>query len=374
MMTRASFVYSPVSARYTLSEDHPLRPQRLEMTCELLDAYGAFRLVNSKLLSPEPATDADILTFHSNDYLDAVKRLSRGEKVFNATRYNITPFGDNPPYDGMYDIGLLAVGGSLQGTRLVADGACEAAFNITGGYHHAAANSASGFCVFNDIVIAIKSLLARGLRVAYVDIDAHHADGVQNAFHDTNRVLSISLHESGKYLFPGTGDTSDVGTDEGEGYTVNIPFEPYATDEVYLWAFREIVPPLVKKFAPDILVTQLGCDTHFLDPLTHMRLTTEGYTEVITELKTLCPRWLAIAGGGYNVDVAARCWALAYGVMIGREWPDDVPPAYQSRYGVRKLRDRAGPDVDADTKAKTMAAARETVAELKRFFFPLHGL
>jgi acetoin utilization protein AcuC len=373
-MTRTALIYSPVSANYKISETHPLRPNRLELTHDILTAYGAFSAPGSKLLAPEPVTDMAALAYHSLDYVDAVKRMSRGEKVFNSSKYNIIPYGDNPPYEGMYDISLLAVGGSLLGARLVYEGEYDTVFNITGGYHHAQINHASGFCIFNDIVIAIKWLTRKGLLVCYVDIDAHHADGVQNAFRDWPRVLDISLHESGKYLFPGTGEASDVGVDDGEGYTVNIPFEPDTTDEVYLEAFRDIVPPLVNKFKPDVLVTQLGCDTNFRDPLTHMKLTTQGYTEAVRELKKLCPKWLAVGGGGYDVDVVGRSWALAYGVMMGREFPDDLPKEIADKYGIKKLRDSVGPDIDKATREHCMKAAHEVVAELKRTVFPVHGL
>jgi len=373
-MTRTALVYSPMSAHYNISEEHPLRPQRLELTYDMLKAYGAFDTPDSKMVAPEPVTDMAALAYHSLDYVDAVKRISRGEKVFNASKYNIVPYGDNPPYEGMYDISMLAVGGSLLGAKLVYEGQYDTVFNITGGYHHAQINFASGFCIFNDIVIAIKWLTRQGLLVAYVDIDAHHADGVQNAFRDWPRVLDISLHESGKYLFPGSGDASDIGTEEGEGYTVNIPFEPDTDDEVYLWAFREIVPPLVNKFKPDVLVTQLGCDTNYQDPLTHMMLTTHGYTEVVRELKKLCPKWLAVGGGGYDVATVGRSWTLAYGIMMDRDWPNETPAVIQEKYGIKRLRDNEGPAIDPTTKEQCFKAAREAVAELKRTVFPVHGL
>lgn len=373
-MTRTALIYSPMSANYSVSEGHPMRPKRLELTYDMLKAYGAFDTPDSKMLAPEPVTDMAALAYHSLDYVDAVKRISRGEKVFNASKYNIVPYGDNPPYEGMYDISMLAVGGSLLGARLVYEGQYDTVFNITGGYHHAHINFASGFCIFNDIVIAIKWLTRQGLLVAYVDIDAHHGDGVQHAFRDWPRVLDISLHESGKYLFPGTGDVHDIGTDEGEGYTVNIPFEPDTDDEVYLWAFREVVPPLINKFKPDVLVTQLGCDTNYNDPLTHMKLTTHGYTEVVRELKKLCPKWLAVGGGGYDVAAVGRSWTLAYGIMMGRDWPDETPVVIKEKYGIKRLHDNEGPNIDPATREQCFRAAREVVAELKRTVFPIHGL
>ena len=373
-MRRAAFVYDRVLSQHVLRQDHPFRPSRLQYTYELLDSYGAFQGPSSALVPPRPAQEAELLSFHTKDYVAAVKSLSRGRQPANPARYNINTHGDNPPYEGMYEASALGVGASLVAAELVAGGQVDVAFNIAGGLHHAAPNHASGFCFFNDAVIAINHLLNQGLRVAYIDIDAHHGDGVQDAFYSSDRVLTISLHESGQYLFPGSGDSGEAGTGAGQGYAVNLPLAPYTGDEVYLWAFREIVPPLVASFKPDLVVAQLGADAHYRDPLTHLMLTTEGYAQVIREMRHLAPRWLALGGGGYQMDVVARSWTLAYGLMIEQEWPDEIPVEYSERYGLKRLRDETGPQLDSAARDQAQRFAQKGVDEVKRLLFPRHGL
>ena len=264
-----------------------MRPIRLQHTFELLRAYGAFDGSTSQLVLPRPATEQELAWLHTEEYIQAVKSFSQGASDYDRNRFNFSDQGDNPTYRGMYEAAALSTGSTLLATELVVGGEVDAAFNISGGLHHAAAGQASEFCVFNDPALAIKLLLARGQRVAYVDIDAHHGDGVQNAFFDDDRVLTISIHESGRYLFPGTGFASEVGVDGGVGYSVNIPLYPYTDDEIYLETFTEIVPPLLRAFAPDVLVTQLGIDSYHSDPLTHLQVTTRGYEAAVRSLADL---------------------------------------------------------------------------------------
>ncbi|HEX76972.1 MAG TPA: acetoin utilization protein AcuC [Dehalococcoidia bacterium] len=374
-MSRAAFVYDAALSQHVLRHDHPLRPSRLRLTFELLDAYQAFSLPGSRLVPPRLASDDEVLSFHTAEYLEAVKRLSRGEGGIDAGRYNFSDHGDNPPYPGMYEASLLSVGASLEAARLVADGEVDVAFNISGGLHHAEAGRASGFCVFNDPVIAVKYLLERGLsRVAYIDIDAHHADGVQHAFYSDSRVLTISFHEWGRYLFPGTGEVGEMGRGEGLGYAVNVPLAPFTTDQMYLAAFQEVVPPLLHAFEPQIVVSQLGVDTHILDPLAHLMLTTQGYSQVVRLIRDLAPRWLALGGGGYDLGVVARSWALAYGLMLDREWPNEIPQDYRGRYSINVLRDGESPTMEAAILEQAERFNRDRVEEIKRLIFPLHGL
>ncbi|MBI2917731.1 MAG: acetoin utilization protein AcuC [Chloroflexi bacterium] len=373
-MRRAAYIYDESLSRHVLREDHVMRPSRLRYTYELLEACGAFSLPNSRLVSPRLANDEDVLTFHSPDYVAAVRSFSNGKRLVDPARYNFSDWGDNPIFPGMYEASLLSVGASLVAAELVAQGEVDVAFNTGGGLHHAAPAAASGFCVFNDPAIAIKHLMSRGLKVAYLDIDAHHGDGVQLAFYDTDAVLTISLHESGHYLFPGTGGVSEIGQSKGRGYSVNIPLAPNTDDETYLWAFREVVPPLIGRFRPDVLVSQLGVDTHFSDPITHMKLTTGGYIQVVEDISRLCPHWVALGGGGYDVSAVARCWTLAYGVMAEHDWPDEIPQSYQEQYGLKSLRDGNGPELSAATKAQARKFAEETVAAVRRQVFPIHGL
>jgi acetoin utilization protein AcuC len=277
----------------------------------------------------------------------------------------------------MYEASALSTGATLAAAELVARREVDVAFSIAGGLHHAAPDHASGFCVFNDPAIAIKYFLAQGLRVAYVDIDAHHGDGVQQAFYDDPRVLTFSVHESGRYLFPGTGFVPELGIGEGKGYSVNLPLYPYTDDEVYLEAFLAVAPPLLRAFAPDVLVTQLGIDSYYRDPLTHLQLTSRGYVAVVQELAKLaatCGGWLALGGGGYDLSAVARCWALAYGVMLDVEWPDQLPAGLLRQQGLEGLRDRQIPQIPAQARQDARRYAEESVAAIKKLVFPLHGL
>lgn len=372
---KAAFVYDDVLSQHVLREDHVMVPTRLRLTYELLEAYGAFRRPDSLLVKPRMATGEELLTFHTKEYVEAVKSFSKGETRFDPARFNFSETGDNPIFQGMFEASAWAVGASLVAAELVASGQTPVAFNCSGGLHHAAPGNASGFCVFNDAVIAIKHLLSLGMRVAYVDIDCHHGDGVQYAFDDTDQVLTISLHESGRYLFPATGFVYEMGSGSGMGYAVNVPLYPQTDDETYLMAFREVVPPLVRKFQPDVLVTQLGVDTHFLDPITDLKLTAQGHAQVVRELRELSPgRWLALGGGGYDLGAVARCWALDYGVMLGVDWPDDIPASYEAEYGLKRLRDEEAPTVETAVRREAQRFAQRTVEDVKRYVFPIHGL
>ncbi len=373
-MRRAAFVFDDTLSGHVLGESHPMQPIRLKRTYDLLDAYHAFDDKNSLLVKPREASEIEVGWLHNGDYIAAVRSLSLGLSGYNPEQYGFSVQGDNPIYSGMYDAALLSTGASLVAAELVASQQVDVAFNISGGLHHAAAGHASGFCIFNDPVIAIKYFLEQGKRVAYVDIDAHHGDGVQEAFFDDNRVLTISLHESGRFLFPGTGFTSESGSGEGSGYAVNLPFYPYTEDDLFLWAFREVVLPLVKAFAPDVLVTQLGIDSYHSDPLTHLQVTSRGFTEAITEFANLGLPWLALGGGGYDLSAVARCWTLAYGVMLGEEWLDRIPADYAELHGMKSLRDTVALDVPAQVRAEARNLAEESVATIKSEIFPKHQL
>ena len=373
MSRKAAFVYDDALSRHSLSEAHPMKPERLRYTHELLESYRALDAPTATLVTPRPATEDEILLYHSRDYLEAVRSYGNGETPPDPGRYGLGP-GDNPPYEGMYDAAALSTGASLRAVELLVSGEADGAFNISGGLHHAMPGYASGFCVFNDPVIAIKALMSHGMKVAYVDIDCHHGDGVQHAFYDTDQVLTISLHESGAFLFPGTGFTQEIGLGRGRGYSVNVPLYPYTGDEVYLWALREVVPPLLEAFRPDVTVTQLGIDTHVLDPITHLVLTVQGFAEAVRELSRWAPRWLALGGGGYDLQAVARAWTLAYGVMSGQDFPDEIPTAYRDTYGVDTLRDPGGAPVDDTVERDSRTFAEASVQAVRSLIFPSHGL
>jgi acetoin utilization protein AcuC len=236
----------------------------------------------------------------------------------------------------MYDAAALIAGGSVRAARTVHEGTAQHAVNISGGLHHAMRNAASGFCVFNDASIAIAWLLQQGYeRIAYVDVDVHHGDGVQAAFYDDPRVLTISLHESGMTLFPGTGFPDETGTGHGRGTSVNVALPAGTGDAGWLRAFHAVVPPLVRAFGPQVLVTQHGCDTHALDPLAHLMMSVDGqrvaYHALHELAHELCDgRWVALGGGGYEpVQVVPRAWTHLLAEAAGTTVDGATPNAWR---------------------------------------------
>ncbi|MBM3946990.1 MAG: acetoin utilization protein AcuC [SAR202 cluster bacterium] len=374
-MPRAALIYNDALSRHVLRDNHPMVPTRLRYTHELIDAYGVLAAPSARLVDPRRATEDELRLFHTAEYIGAVGALSRGEQLEQAEKFNFSARGDNPIYPGMHDAALLSTGASLTAVDLLMEGACDVACNFSGGLHHAMPAYASGFCIFNDPVIAIKAITRRGLKVAYVDIDCHHGDGVQYAFYDSAQVLTISIHESGRYLFPGTGFPEEIGTGRGRGFSVNVPLFPYTQDALYLWAFREVVPPLIRAFKPDVLVTQLGIDTHFNDPLTHIQLSVQGFAQVVEELAALSPgKWLALGGGGYDISAVTRGWTLAFSRMTGASLPEQIPQTFQEKYGLKLLLDVPLADLDLQRRAQARRYAEDSVAAARRLLFPFHGL
>ena len=374
MARRAAFLYDEVLSQHVLSDVHPMKPMRLRYTYELLNAYGAFDAPNVTLASPRQATEKEVLSFHTSEYVRAVEGFGRGDVAGDPASFNFGA-GDNPVYKGIYDAALWSTGASLAAVELLVSDQVDVAFSISGGLHHAMPGYAYGFCVFNDPVIAIKRLVAEGMRVAYVDIDCHHGDGVQHAFYDKDAVLTISLHESGAFLFPGTGFAQETGAGRGRGYSVNVPLYPYTSDEVYLWALREIVPPLMEAFKPDVLVSQLGIDSHFRDPITHLALTVQGFEQAVAQLAQLAPpKWLALGGGGYDLQAVARAWTLAFGVMSGQQFSPEIPESYRDLHNVDSLRDPDEAQVEDSVKTDARLFAEASVQAAQRLIFPAHGI
>ena len=374
MTRKTAFVYADGLSRHVLSETHPMKPARLRYTYELLQAYGAFDAPNVSLVSPRAAGADEMLSYHTPEYIDAVRRLNDGDAGVDQGRFNFGP-GDNPAYRGIYDASALSTGATLTAVEMLLSDDADAAFSISGGLHHAMPSYAYGFCVFNDPVIGIKRLLAAGMRVAYVDIDCHHGDGVQHAFYDTDSVLTVSLHESGAFLFPGTGHAQEIGAGRGRGYSVNLPLYPYTTDDVYLWALREVAMPLLRRFRPDALVTQLGIDSHFRDPITHLALSVQGHAAAVRELASLgVPKWLALGGGGYDLQAVARAWALDFAVMSEQELPAHIPQAYADRHGVASLHDEGEFPIPADTVRDARTFAEASAQAVRRLVFSVQGL
>ena len=370
---RAAFVYGDVLSRHVLSPEHPMKPVRLRYVYELLESYDAFSAPNASLVEPRMAAEDEVLAFHVREYVEAVRSFSAGLLPGYPSTFNLGA-GDNPIYEGMYEAALWSTGASLKAVDMLLAGEVEAAMSISGGLHHAWADRASGFCVFNDPVLAIIALAKAGMRVAYVDIDCHHGDGVQAAFYDTDEVLTVSVHESGQFIFPGTGFTNETGVGSGAGYSVNLPLYPYTTDETYLWAFRETVVPLLEAFRPDALVTQVGIDSHYRDPITHLALTVQGFAEAVSAFAGVAPLWLTLGGGGYDLQAVARAWTLAFGVLSEQELPDEIAASYRDTYGVSTLRDADELPIRQQVRDDARTFAERSVLEVQRAVFPTHRL
>ncbi|MFB3882043.1 MAG: acetoin utilization protein AcuC [Armatimonadota bacterium] len=388
MLPRAALIYSPKFSDYDLGPSHPLKPIRVERTHELIKACGLLRGSKVSVVAPTPADDDTIALVHSRGYIDAVKAAGAGRVGRRFYDYGLGTI-DNPIIEGMYEAAALIAGGTVAAADLVVDGKADVAFNPGGGLHHAHQSRASGFCIFNDPAIAIAHVLRKcgeGVKVVYIDIDAHHGDGVQEAFCTRKDVLTISVHESGRYLFPTTGNADEIGTGDGRGYSVNLPLSPFTGDDVYLWAFKEIVPPLLEAYQPDFICTQLGVDTHYQDPLTHLCCTTRGYLAVVNEIAMRAPKWIATGGGGYDVTVVPRAWTLAFGRMTGKKVPQFIPEEQADPYRPARrgnasgeaqgipLHDTNGPKIDDDWLRVSRQFAEQSVAEIKQRVFPYHGL
>jgi len=289
---------------------------------ELCRRYGALDLPHMSLKNPPSLKHETLLLAHSESYLEVLRRVSQGEIFEEMFSFGIGT-EDNPPLRGIYDWSIQCAGATWDGMIQLLATDTDIAFNPLGGFHHAHRSQAEGFCYINDLVIAIKEALRNNVKISYVDIDAHHGNGVQEAFYHDNRVQFISMHESGDHIYPYSGFAEETGDGNGEGCTVNIPLPPKTDDEVYLEVFHKIVVPLLKRFSPDILVAQLGADSLISDPLTDLMLTNNSYTEIIKALKGLCGKILATGGGGYDIYRTARCWTLAWALLNNIEPKDE---------------------------------------------------
>ena len=327
----AAIVHDLALETYGFGGDHPFNPLRIRLTLELCEALGL--LEGYQFVASEPATDEDLTTVHSLTYVRMVQKAGRGEEdPWDLMHYGLGT-GDNPIFPDIHDACAHVVGAVLEACRLVMRGEVAHALCVSGGLHHALRSKASGFCVYNDAGVAIARLKEEnpGIRIAYVDTDAHHGDGVQWMFYDDPEVLTVSMHESGRYLFPGTGGIDERGRNGGVGYSVNVPLEPYTDDSSWISCFEAVVPEVLRAFEPDLIISQNGCDGHALDPLTHLAATTRLYEHVpkrIHELAhDLCDgRWVATGGGGYDIwRVVPRAWTTLWASVSHQELPEKVP-------------------------------------------------
>ena len=333
-MDPVGFVYTEDFNRYNFGEGHPLTPVRIEVTYALMKAYNLLDHPNLRILTPEPATEDQVLRIHTRPYLDKLKELNQitHPSYKSYPEFGLGP-GDNPIFPGMYDSGLAVCGASISGAKYILEENHTRAFNITGGLHHAMPGMASGFCILNDVAVAIQYLLdhsPKGTKIMYLDIDAHHGDGVQWIFYENPEVLTLSLHQDGRTIFPGTGHVAENGKGKGKGYALNIPLMPGTIDRVYLDAFEHIVPKVMEAYQPDFMVMQCGVDTHFNDPLTNLGLSTEGQEKIIKKVTNYVSAYandklLALGGGGYNIGVVARSWTMFLAHFLDVQIDEPLP-------------------------------------------------
>jgi acetoin utilization protein AcuC len=365
-----AFVFSSAALRYDLGQHHPFKAIRPEAVKSLLEHSGL--LNQADVFEPKMAS-LEALSVHSKGYLARVMRASRGEDVSDSFEYGIGTT-DTPIFAGMHEATSLVVGGTLLAAELVANGRYTRALNLAGGLHHAQSNKGGGFCVYNDLSVAISYLRSQGLRVAYLDIDAHHGDGVQWIHYDDPNVLTISFHETGRYLYPGTGFIYELGRNEGLGASLNVPLEPYTQNSGFLEAIDRVLEPALTWFKPDVLVLQAGADAHFFDPLADLALTLPGYQELFKRIVQYSDRFtngriVATGGGGYATWTAVpRVWASLYAALSAQELPFQIPQTWldlwqpHSSEPLPETLNDPEPDIPRETDINTLNS--KTVTQL----------
>lgn len=330
-MSKPTFIYSPEQLGYKFSESHPFNHKRLNLTMDLLQRIGA--IDETQIIPPRMATDEEIALAHDPAYIEIVKKAGHGELTPQQCESYGIGTDDTPIFENMHEASALLVGGTLQAVDQVLQGNSEHAINLGGGLHHGFRGRASGFCIYNDSSVAIKYIQKNyGMRVLYVDTDAHHGDGVQWAFYDDPNVCTLSIHETGRYLFPGTGNITERGNGEGYGTSFNFPIDAFTEDESFLEIYEAAMREVFEFFKPDVVLTQNGADAHYFDPLTHLYGTMAIYREIPKLAHKLAHeycegRWIAVGGGGYDIwRVVPRAWSMVWLEMNDLEIPTGPLP------------------------------------------------
>ncbi|MEX2324992.1 MAG: acetoin utilization protein AcuC [Nitriliruptoraceae bacterium] len=387
---QVAFVWDDDMLAYDFGPNHPLAPVRVELTAALIRSCGLVGVGpgsgSSYEVRPEEFDGDRLRRVHREEYIAMVRALSKEPDRGGGAMFGLGP-GDTPAFRGMHDAASRVCAATVEAARQVWAGSAVHAFNPAGGLHHAMPGHAAGFCVYNDPAVAIDWLLDHGAeRICYVDVDVHHGDGVERMFWDDPRVLTISLHESGKFLFPGTGAVTDIGGAQAPASAVNAPLLPGTSGKLWLEVFDAVIDPIVRASGADILVTQLGCDTHALDPLAHLAVTVDDMAAMYERLHGLAHevcdgRWLATGGGGYRlVDVVPRAWTLAFAEMTNAPPPVDTPMAWRElvvdKLGAtppRSFTDDPPPQTD-EMRVATRRGAEQTIDALRDLVFRRHGV
>jgi len=375
---RAIFLYSSELEKYEYPPEHPFNTIRAKRVREIINSMGLTRTDSVRgVVAPVPAERVVLKKFHSARYLHALKTASKGQWDIEALSMGIGS-QDCPVFKGLYEYAVLATGATLVGADLLVQSKADVAFNPSGGYHHAGPEKAAGFCYINDVALACIILAEQSKKVLYLDVDVHHGDGVVYAFYDRSDIMTISLHQNPKTLFPGTGFEDEIGTGQGKGYCVNVPLPVGTYDQAYMKAFEAIVLPLIGAYNPDVIVFELGADALAGDPLANLYLTNNVYAEIIHHLLSFNKPILATGGGGYNVGNTVRAWALAWSIFCGEDKGEDLDHAiggvllesteWQGGFRDRRLA------VSKSQREAVVPEIDKTIGKIKANIFPIHGL
>ncbi len=372
---KAAFIHSPQMEQYQYPADCPFNVSRAGKVRELVNSMGALSGPGRSEVAPVPAKREELKKFHTARYLHILKSSADGQ--FESEAFNMglgTP--DCPVFKDMYEYSVMACGATLTGMKLLLSDKADVAFNPSGGLHHAGPEKASGFCYLNDNAIACTTMAEQGKKVLYLDVDVHHGDGPAYAFYDRSDIMTISLHETGRMLFPGTGFEDEIGTGQGKGYCVNIPLPVGTFDFAYLEAYRQIAFPLIGAFDPDVIVFELGTDALADDPLAHLYLTNNVYVEIIESLLSFGKPILVTGGGGYNIENTVRAWALAWCILCS----NDIDLSLGSdnlTLDTTNWKDRLRDDELTVTKQQhntVLNVVEATIERIKSFVFGFHGI
>jgi acetoin utilization protein AcuC len=371
------FIYSSDLEQYQYPPEHPFNTVRAQRVLKIIQSMGLLSGPGHRIAAPIAAERIVLKKFHTARYLHALKAASKGKWDVEALSMGIGS-QDCPVFKGLYEYAALATGATLVGAEMLVKGQARIAFNPSGGYHHAGPEKAAGFCYINDVALACMVLAEQDKKVLYLDVDVHHGDGVAYAFYDRSDVMTISLHQNPKTLFPGTGFADEIGDGPGKGYCINVPLPVGTYDQAYMKAFKAIVPPLMDAFDPDVIVFELGADALAGDPLANLRLTNNVYAEIIHYLMSLQKPILATGGGGYHIGNTVRAWALAWSAFCGVDEGEGMNPAvggvlletteWQGGFRDRRLA------VSQSQIEAVLPAVDETIKSIKKNIFPIHGL
>ncbi|MBN1575189.1 MAG: acetoin utilization protein AcuC [Chitinispirillaceae bacterium] len=372
--TQPVFIYASELEAYHYPSSCPFKTERATKTRGILQSMGSAFFREEK---PRPATDKELKLFHTDAYLKMLQRISGGDLRADDLFCGVGT-DDCPVFPDLYSYSVLAAGGSIRAAELLLAGDTRRCFNPSGGYHHASADSAGGFCYINDVVLACKKLREAGNRTFCLDLDAHHGNGTQAAFYDDPSVFTVSFHESGKTLFPWGGSEEEIGDAAGRGYNVNVPLPAGTDDDAFARTFSAVVPPLLDACRPDFIVLEIGMDILAVDPLTHLSMTNNAIADVMPLLRDRSLPMLVLGGGGYNPEATARGWALAWQVLCGAETESDLTIGMGGVFlgnaewsgGLRDMRSYAR----GEEKRSIDEQLRATVDSLREKVFPIHGI